>query len=149
MRPFLATGIVLLLVSELLLASTAPAYGRYALEDFNLDGVTTAEFLAGVCLLLLAVVVGAVVLPALLGWAAYKWLLRRYPGYSARLFPSLALACLASWAGPLLLGSLLGNGYVGSCCALLLPPAGATLGYYATRRMVPAARQAEVLTEAQ
>ena len=52
-----------LLVSGLLLLSAAPAYGRYALEDFNLDGVTTAEFLAGVSLLLLAVVVGAATAP--------------------------------------------------------------------------------------
>lgn len=142
MRQFLATALILLLVSGLLLASTAPAYGRYALEDFNLDGVTSTEFAIGLGLLLLAVAVGAVGLPALLGWVAYKWLLRRYPAFSARPFPSLALACLASWVGPLLLGGLLRNGYVGSCCGLALPLAGGALGYYLTRR--PLALEEEV-----
>ena len=143
MPRFLNACAALLLTGGLLLRSAAPAYGRYALEDFNFDGVTNMEFAVGLGLVLLAVLVGALGLPALLGWATYRWLLKRHPQYAARALPSLALACLASWVGPLWLSGAVGSGYLAGCCGLAWPVVGAALGYYAARKPLAAASQPE------
>lgn len=122
----------------LLLGSLGPAYGRYALEDLDLSGTSAAEW--GLLLggLFLLAFLGWVVLPCLLGWATYKVLQKRHPTYSAKALPSIALACGASWVGPWLLPYLLWS-FFGYAYDLLLPIAGAALGYYACRQPLPLA----------